>query len=109
MVSPEQKAKDHIWTKKNAAGLSARLLGLPSRDVGRIESLFQRAGLPTQVKLNAPQRKRVLAAMQLDKKVSGGEVKFVLAPKLGEARFGQDVPAALVERALDPQPSTPNP
>ena len=52
------------------------------------KGLLQRAGLPTFVKLSAPQRRKLLAAMRLDKKVSGGEVKFVLAEKLGRVRFG---------------------
>jgi 3-dehydroquinate synthase len=92
-----------------AARLSAQLLGLPAPEVGRIERLFQRAGLPTQVKLNAPQRQKLLAAMRLDKKVSGGEVKFVLARRIGEVESGQQVPVAAIEHALDPGLSTLNP
>ena len=38
--------------------------------------------------------------MQLDKKVSGGEVKFVLAKKIGEAVIGQKIPRDLIEAAL---------
>jgi len=84
-----------------AASLSARLLGLPAREVDRIESIFQRAGLPTRVKLNAPQRQKLLAAMRLDKKVSGGEVKFVLARRIGAVEFGHQVPEALVTGAIN--------
>jgi 3-dehydroquinate synthetase len=40
--------------------------------------------------------------MKLDKKVSGGEIRFVLAPRIGQARFGQKVTPARLERALDP-------
>ena len=40
-----------------AAKLSQKILGLPQRDVERIENLFQRAGLPTAIKLNSVQRK----------------------------------------------------
>jgi 3-dehydroquinate synthase len=91
-----------------AACLSAQLLGLPAREVDRIESILHHAGLPTQVKLNAPQRQKLLAAMQLDKKVSDGEVKFVLARRIGAVEFGQRVPMALIEQTLSPQPSTLN-
>jgi len=56
---------------------------LPDQDVDRITQLFVRAGLPTQIKLSAAQIKTLLGAMLLDKKVSGGEVKFVLAKKIG--------------------------
>jgi 3-dehydroquinate synthetase len=62
--------------------------------------LFARAGLPVQIKLNSAQRKKLFAAMKLDKKVSGGEIKFVLACKIGSVEFGQIVPAAFVEEAL---------
>lgn len=90
-----------------AAKLSAGVLGLPESDVERIESIFRRAGLPTEVKLSAPQRRKLLAAMKLDKKVSGGQVKFVLARRIGAVEFGRQVPTALIERALNPQPPTP--
>ncbi len=39
--------------------------------------------------------------MKLDKKVSGGEIKFVLARRIGRVEFGAKVPAALIEQALD--------
>jgi 3-dehydroquinate synthase len=84
-----------------AARLSARVLDLPAGEVNRIESIFQRAGLPTQVRLNAPQRQRILAAMQLDKKVSGGEVKFVLARRIGTVEFGHKIPADLILPAIN--------
>ena len=84
-----------------AAKLSSQVLGLPEADVARIERLFQRAGLPTQVKLNAPQQRKLLAAMRLDKKVSHGEVKFVLARRIGEVEFGHPVPAALLAGTIN--------
>ena len=45
--------------------------------------------------------------MQLDKKVSGGEVKFVLARNIGQVEFGQRVPAALLAEAIQQQPASP--
>jgi 3-dehydroquinate synthase len=89
-----------------AARLSARILGLPASEVERIERLFRRAGLPTQVKLNGPQRHKMLAAMKLDKKVSAGEIKFVLARRVGAVEFGHQVSAALLAEAINYQPST---
>jgi 3-dehydroquinate synthase len=76
-----------------AAKLSHEILGLPSGDVARIEKLFVQAGLPVKIKLNTAQRKKLFAAMKLDKKVSGGEVKFVLAEKIGNVKFGCKVAA----------------
>jgi 3-dehydroquinate synthase len=84
-----------------AAHLSAELLGLPAQDVERIRALFVAAGLPVSIKLSSAQRAKLLAAITLDKKVSGGEIKFVLAERIGKAVWGQRVPTAAVHRALD--------
>ncbi len=91
-----------------AAKLSEALLSLPAADAERITRLFQRAGLPVGVRLSAPQRRRLLAAMRLDKKASGGEIKFVLARRIGQVVWGQRVSDAQVQQALNPQPSTPH-
>jgi 3-dehydroquinate synthase len=74
-----------------AARLSAKALGLPAADEERIRRCFEAAGLPTRLKLNPAAQRRALAAMQLDKKVSGGEVKFVLARKIGRVEYGHRV------------------
>ena len=89
-----------------AAELSAALSGLPQIDVERISDLFRRAGLPTSAELNRAQMKQLFAAMRLDKKVSQGEIKFVLVKRLGEVVWGQRVPDELIRETLDPQLST---
>ena len=91
-----------------AAKLSAQLLGLPPGEVKRIERLFQRAGLPTRLNLSAPDKRKLLPAMQLDKKVSGGEIKFVLARRIGAVEFGRQVPPALLAATIHCPPSTLN-
>ena len=91
-----------------AAKISSSVLGLPERDVERIVRLFRRAGLPTTVRFRSGQRPRLFAAMRLDKKVSGGEIKFVLAKKIGRVEYGHKVPDALIEQTLNLQPSTLN-
>jgi len=81
-----------------AARLSQKVLGLPAGDTERIEKMLVNAGLPVTIKLNASLRKKLLAAMKLDKKASGGEVKFVLARKIGRVEFGCSVaPEAINE------------
>jgi 3-dehydroquinate synthase len=90
-----------------AAELSARRLGLPRDQVARIADLLRRAGLPTEVKLSLSSQKKLLTAMQLDKKVSGGEIKFVLARSIGKVEFGHKVPASVLAEAIAHQPSTP--
>jgi 3-dehydroquinate synthase len=84
-----------------AALISARIHGLPQADLDRIRILFQRAGLPTTVRLTTAQRKQLFDAMRLDKKVSGGEIKFVLARAIGQVDFGIQVPADEIYHALD--------
>jgi 3-dehydroquinate synthase len=83
------------------AKLSSELTGLSGNDAGRIRDLFKRAGLPTQIKLKPAQRQKLFAAMRFDKKVSGGEIKFVLAKRIGRVVWGQRVPENLIHRALD--------
>jgi 3-dehydroquinate synthase len=83
-----------------AARLSTKLMGLPPADAARIETLFHRAGLPTSVRLTPVKMRKLLAAMKLDKKVSAGEVKFVLARRIGQVRTGQQVPSTLIPQAL---------
>jgi len=83
-----------------AAELSAKVFKLPAADVARIRALFEAAGLPTRVDLTPAQRRKLFSAMRLDKKVSGGEIKFVLAERIGKVRFGQRVPEALIQEVI---------
>jgi 3-dehydroquinate synthase len=81
-----------------AARLSCRLAGMKDAEAGRIAALFKTAGLPVGIRLGKIQTGRLLGAMKLDKKVSGGEVKFVLSDRIGSAKRGCRVPeAALLE------------
>jgi 3-dehydroquinate synthase len=83
-----------------AAKLSSALAGLSTRETERITALFVQAGLPTSVKLNSRQLAQLLAAMKLDKKVSAGEIKFVLAKRLGKAVWSQRIPEASIQEVL---------
>ena len=84
-----------------AAMISARVHGLPQTDVNRIRALFQRAGLPVRVRLTTVQRRELFEAMRLDKKVSGGAIKFVLARRIGKVEFGINVPDIQIQGVLD--------
>jgi 3-dehydroquinate synthase len=66
-----------------AAELSARVAGFAPADVARVRELVQAIGCPVV----APDlgAERWLALMQVDKKTEGGEIKFVLLPRIGEA------------------------
>jgi 3-dehydroquinate synthetase len=78
--------------------------GLREHDARRIVTLFERTGLPTQVNLNSRQRRNLFNAMRLDKKVSGGDIKFVLARRIGKVVWGQSVPPELVARTINSHP-----
>jgi 3-dehydroquinate synthetase len=51
--------------------------------------------------LKPAQRQKLFAAMRFDKKVSGGEIKFVLAKRIGRVVWGQRVAGELIGRVLD--------
>jgi len=84
-----------------AARISACQLGLPRAQLARIIALLDRIGLPTHARLNTRQRQKLFAAMRLDKKVRGGEIRFVLAKRIGQVVWGQRVPDEWIEAALD--------
>ena len=66
--------------------------------MARIRALLRRAGLPD----SAPDLglDAYLQAMEIDKKVEGGKMRFVLLRRLGEACISADVPADLLAATL---------
>lgn len=83
-----------------AVRLSRQLRGLPDREVTRVERLLGAAGLPVRITLGPARRQKLFTAMQLDKKSTEGEVKFVLAERIGKVVWGCAVPRELIEQAL---------
>jgi 3-dehydroquinate synthase len=80
-----------------AAELSARVTGFPRADVDRGRKLVAAIGCPvTAPDLGAD---RWLSLMQVDKKAEGGEIKFVLLPRIGEA-VSRPAPEAAVRDVL---------
>ncbi len=72
-----------------AAELSARTHGLPMADVARVRALVGAIGCP--VEPPSMEAERWLSLMRVDKKTEGGQLRFVLLPRIGEAVF-QGVP-----------------
>jgi 3-dehydroquinate synthase len=70
-----------------------------SAEVERLRALLVRAGLPVSVpeRVNAD---AVVTAMNRDKKISRGRLRFVLLTRLGEAVVRNDVPMELVRETL---------
>jgi 3-dehydroquinate synthase len=80
-----------------AAELSADVLGFAQADVGRVRALVEAIGCPVV----APDlgTDRWMSLMQVDKKTEGGEIRFVLMPRIGEA-VTRPAPAEAVHRVL---------
>ena len=81
-----------------AADLSSRLGWLSKEDVDRIQSLFERAGLP--VVAPALGVEKYLQLMGLDKKVVGGKIRFVLLKSIGSAVISGSVEPELLRQTL---------
>ncbi|OZI21009.1 3-dehydroquinate synthase [Bordetella genomosp. 9] len=81
-----------------AAELSAEVAGLPRADVARVRKLVEAIGCPT----TAPDlgAERWLSLMRVDKKAEGGEIRFVLTPRIGQAII-QGAPRDAVLRVLE--------
>ena len=84
-----------------AAKISQNLIGLPRRDVDRISALLKKAGLPIWSRFDPSKRTQLFSAMRLDKKVSNGEIKFVLAKKIGRVVWGQAVSDLEIQKVLN--------
>lgn len=82
-----------------AANLSQRLGWLTNDEVGRIEAIFKQAKLPLQ----APNLgvEKYLALMQLDKKVSDGQIRLVLQQAIGKAIMTSSYDKALLNQTLE--------
>lgn len=80
-----------------AAELSARTHGFPAADVARVRALVQAIGCPAVPP--AMEIDRWLSLMRVDKKTEGGQLRFVLLPRVGEA-VCQSVPDDEVRAVL---------
>jgi 3-dehydroquinate synthase len=82
-----------------AAFTSCKLGLIDEKSRTRITTIIQRAGLPTSgLKLNIDE---VINAMQFDKKVKSGKIRFVLLDGIGRATIRDDVPPQLVREAIE--------
>jgi 3-dehydroquinate synthetase len=59
---------------------------------------LRRCGLHVHARGLAPDA--ILAAMRVDKKRANGELRFVLPARLGDVRFGCEVPESAVDGAV---------
>lgn len=83
-----------------AAGQIAVELGLwQKEDVERQNAIIQKAGLPTQLP-NGVDIEGIIAALQLDKKVKAGKVRFVLPTQIGVVTVTDEVPSDVIRQVL---------
>jgi len=83
-----------------ACEISVKKAGLPEAERDRIVSTLENLELPTRLPANFPKEK-ILRAIRFDKKFSQGEVRFVVAPKIGSARLATDVTMEDIEAAVE--------
>jgi 3-dehydroquinate synthase len=83
-----------------AAGQLAARLGLwDSANCDRQLALIQKAGLPTHLPTDID-IDAVIAALQTDKKVMAGKVRFILPTQIGTATITDEVPASVIRQVL---------
>jgi 3-dehydroquinate synthetase len=73
-----------------ACAISGKKAGLPADQRAAIVDLLGRFALPTRLPRNFP-RKRILDAVKFDKKFEGGEIRFVVTPRIGAAYVADNV------------------
>lgn len=83
-----------------ATRLSVERHGLPASHAARITDLFKATGLPVRFDPHPSVQRRLIAAMRLDKKVHAGEIKFVLARRIGCVDHGCRVPETSLKQAV---------
>jgi len=84
-----------------AAWLSVWKTGMPESDARQIEAALTANGLPLTLK-SGIDRAAILGALGNDKKVAAdGQNRWVLLKKIGAATANWEIPADLVEKAVD--------
>ncbi len=83
-----------------AAGRIALEMGLWTQaDCDRQDQLIAKTGLPTRIPAGVAVE-AIVEALQLDKKVKAGQVRFILPTRIGRVEVRDDVPAATLRDAI---------
>jgi 3-dehydroquinate synthase len=69
-----------------AAALSTQRGFCDQRSFDRVVQLIRKAGLPTEIPGNVSMQS-LIQGMEVDKKVAGGKIKFIMCEGLGKTRF----------------------
>jgi len=83
-----------------ASILSCIKSGLKEKDAERIAGLIKRTGLPAAPPVGLT-IKSLLKAMEHDKKVKAGKIRFALLPRLGECEIRDDITLEEITMAIE--------
>jgi 3-dehydroquinate synthase len=83
-----------------ACAISIKKAGLSRDQRDAIVDLLRQFNLPTQLP-KAFRREKIIEALKFDKKFEGGNVRFVLTPRIGSGRLSTDVTMQDIHEAID--------
>src|SRR4029077_8742903 len=83
-----------------ACAVSIKRAGLPPGQRDAVVDLLRRFELPTCPPKNFP-RAKIFNALKFDKKFEGGQIRFVVAPRIGAAYLTTDVTLDDIREAVD--------
>ena len=83
-----------------ACTVSMNKAGLPPAQRDVIVDLLRKFDMPTRLPPNFP-RKKILDVLKFDKKFEGGNVRFVVTPRIGVARLAKNVTLGDIREAIE--------
>ena len=83
-----------------ACAMSVKRAGLPADQRAAIVDLLARFGLPTRLPPKFP-RKKILDAVNCDKKFESGKIRFVVTPRIGAAYVADNVTLRDIREAVE--------
>jgi 3-dehydroquinate synthase len=83
-----------------ASAISVKKAGLRPDQRAAIVDLLGQFGLPTRLPPNFP-RKKILEAVNFDKKFEGGKIRFVVTPRIGVAYVADNVTLEDIREAVE--------
>jgi 3-dehydroquinate synthase len=83
-----------------ACAISIKKAGLSPGERDAILDLLRQSNLPTQFPKAFP-REKIIETLKFDKKFEGGNVRFVVTPRIGSARLATDVTMQDIREAVE--------
>ena len=83
-----------------ASAISINKAGLPPGQRDALVDLIRQFNLPTHLPKASP-REKIIETLKFDKKFEGGNVRFVVTPRIGSARLATDVTLDDIREAIN--------